>query len=280
LRSKQPLKISIFNDSLKKEIKVKSKNSFAFWLNAYYFPLCPGFIVDWNNPKRYTYPNYIYMDIKNDTVDYLTYKPLDSKTSRYKNILKITPLKVIGIVNPGIELIYERKISQHYSAQIMVSYLLPRSLMTLDEEFNPKIKGYRTSIEGKYYFRGSGPMGSYFATELNYMNNDYKEIWSFGNPDSIRNFNYFNTYNDSIRIRKQSFSINFKIGYQYIYNHLSIDLYGGAGPRFKNVKHYDKLNPLDIMEPTRHPNVFYISNKEGKYWTISMVLNFRIGYNF
>src|SRR3954463_7568514 len=60
-RSKKPLRLTVLNDSVSKNIFIKSRTSFAFWLNAY--PgLWPGFIIDWKRPDRYAYPRRLYVD--------------------------------------------------------------------------------------------------------------------------------------------------------------------------------------------------------------------------
>ena len=66
------------NDS-SKLISVKSRNSFAYWLNLYPSCFWLGFLIDMNNPKRYAYPNWIYVDHSDSRNDYLTYDPRSEK---------------------------------------------------------------------------------------------------------------------------------------------------------------------------------------------------------
>lgn len=79
-RQPKDLKITVFNDSVTKEVSIKPRNSFAFWLNAYPTPLLwTGFLIDRKNPKRYTYPTRIYFDMKDTTNTYLSYDPRSKK---------------------------------------------------------------------------------------------------------------------------------------------------------------------------------------------------------
>ena len=79
-RQPKDLKITVFNDSIKKEVSIKPGNSFAFWLNAYPTPLLfTGFLIDRKNPKRYTYPSRMYFDMKDTTNTYLSYDPRRNK---------------------------------------------------------------------------------------------------------------------------------------------------------------------------------------------------------
>ena len=281
LRSREPVNISAISQNSEKNVSVKSRNSFAYWLNFY--PSCYwlGFLVDRNTPKRYSYPSTIYIDIYGKGNNYLTYKPLDSTTAKLNNIIKFAPLKLVGFVNSGVELSFERKTSNYFATQIMASYLLPTNLLDAGYDYKPNIKGYTLGIEEKLYLRKSAPIGPYFSFNINYLNNNYRDIWSFGikdfNSDTTTNFT---NYLDSIRIHKQTISFNLKFGYQYIKNRFSFDFYLGLGARYKNVVDFDRINPNDEMEKPRYSNFYYITNHNGKYWTVSVPLNFRIGWIF
>lgn len=281
-RDNKPLIVTAYNDSLKKTAIIESKNSFAYWLNIYpNFHLWTGFLIDTKTKKRYTYPKTVYIDFATKDSSYSNYKPRDTSYSNQSNILKITPFKIIGLFNPSIELSLERKTGKSFSTQIMASYLLPKGIINISTDFKPDIKGFSASIEEKFYFKKSAPIGPYLSFEFNYLKNQYQSIWNFGVKDiySDTTFNFTN-YPDTFGIKKQTYSFNLKLGYQIIDKRLSIDFYGGVGLRYKDVEHYDRINPKDEMEMPRHPNVYYITNREGKYWTVSIPLNIRIGWTF
>ena len=281
-RDKNPIRVTAFTDSISKTINIKSGNSFAYWLNIYpNLHLWSGFYIDTKTKKRYTYPKTVYIDLATTDTTYLTYKPLDKAYSKYSNIIKITPLKLVDLVNPSIELSYERITGRSFSTQLMASCLLPINQIGVIKDFNPEIKGFRFSVEEKFYFKKSAPLGPYAGFEFNYLNNQYKDIWSFDvkNTNSGTAYNYA-SYSDTFGIKKQTFSFNLKFGYQIITKRLAIDFYAGLGLRYKDVRHFDRINPNDEMEIPRHPNVYYLTNLEGKYWTISIPLNLRIGWTF
>jgi len=280
-RSKDLLEISAFSDQKSKTVKIKSSNSFAYWLNLYPSTVWTGFLIDKNNPKRYNYPSTVYIDLNDNENSYLTYKPLDSTYSRYTGILKITPLRAVSMINSGFEISYEKKISNSFSTQIMASYLLPLSVWDLGYDFKPEINGFQLAVEEKYYLKKSAPLGPYISFEFNYLQNKYRDIGRFGVANIYSDTLYNNTnYADTIGIRKKTYSFNLKLGYQYIIKRFSIDIYAGLGARYKDVLHTDRLKPEDEMEVPRHPNVYYITNKDGQYWTISIPLNIRIGWTF
>ncbi len=69
LRSKKPLNLIVFDDSLTKDVAVPSINSPTFFWNLYFGWASPiAFIVDWKNPKRFTYSDRIYVNLR-DTVN-------------------------------------------------------------------------------------------------------------------------------------------------------------------------------------------------------------------
>ncbi len=175
---------------------------------------------------------------------------------------------------------YERKTSAHFSTQLMVSYIISNSLANLGDNFSPNNRGYRFALEERFYFMKPSPKGIYFSLEFNYLSIDYNAIMNFG-ESNIYDSLYLNTnYSDSISISKQTYSLNVKIGCQFHIKRFTLDVYGGLGLRYKDVTHYDRINPEDEMEMPRHPNFYYYKNLDGKQWTISIPLNVSIGYSF
>jgi hypothetical protein len=237
-----------------------------------------GFLIDMNNPKRYSYPRTIYIDNYSKSYRYLTYEPLDSITSTLKNIVKLTPMKIFDISNSSVELSFERKTSDLLSSQIMLSYLLPNNFIDYGNEFKPGIRGYKFGFEEKVYLRKSSPIGPYLGFEINHLKSRYNELVSFGSGlDSVH---HYNAYSDSINIIKRTTSLNFKIGYQEISGRFSFDFYCGIGARYKNVLHLNRINTDDQMSMPKDFNFYYITNREGKYWVIVLLLNIRIGWLF
>lgn len=275
-RSSEPLSLSVHDSLSTRQYSIRPHNSVAYWLNLYPSTMWLGFLIDMNKPKRYSYPRTIYID--NRSNNYLTYIPLDSNTQKLRNIVKLTPYKVLDISNPSIELIYERKTSQLLSSQIMLSYLLPNSLWDTGYDFKPEIRGYKFGFEEKIYLKKSAPLGSYIAIEINHLNSKYKSISSF-HPASD-SLPYLHDYSDSINISKQITNINFKVGFQEIAGRFVFDFYGGIGARYKSVIHLDRINADDQMSMPREPNISYINNREGKYWIPVFLLNIRIGWLF
>lgn len=292
-RDHVPIAITVYNDSFTKTVQVKPRNSFAYWLNLYpNLHLWTGFVWDTKTKRRYTYPKTIYIDLRSKDSGYLTFTPgsklvhqnkflPQSKTTvAYSNIFKVTPLQLTELINPSIEFSYERRGSASFSTQFMASYLLPKSLWDMGDDFNPDIKGFSVSAEERYYIRKSAPLGLYAAFEVNYLKNQYRDVSNFGIKNIYSDTSNFVNYPDSFGIKKQRVSFNLKMGYQFIHKRIVFDVYAGLGARYKDVVHFDRINPNDEMEGPRHPNIYYATNLEGKYWTVSIPLNFRVGWMF
>lgn len=278
-RDNKPLIVTAFNDTISKTVTVKPHSSFAYWLNAYpNLHLWTGFWIDTKTQKRFAYPKTIYIDLQKRDSAYLRYIPLDDPYGKYLNIVKFTPLKILGTLNPGVEIAYERKLNNSFSTQVMASYLLPISLWNIKYDFRPNIKGYRFAIEEKFYWQNSAPMGPYLSLEFNYLRNQYYDEAYFGValPDLDSNNNYLDTYG----IKKRYSSINLKIGYQYVVKRLTVDIYCGLGIRYRDVVHFDRINPEDEMEIPGSFNIYYNSIVSGKYWEFCIPLNMRLGWTF
>lgn len=270
LRQQTPILLKVSNESISKNITIHSKNSFAYWSNLG-FLYGVGALIEMNKPKRYTYPTTIYLSMKNNSANYYT---IDTAAIKNKFcIVKLSPLKLVDLTNSGIELSCEKRTDNYFATQVMASYLLPISIWNLNYGLKPNIKGFRLAIEEKYYFQKSAPSGPYTSLELNYLKDSYIN----SHFDNI----YNNTnYPDSLRINKQTLSINLKIGYQHFIKRVAFDCYVGLGFRYKDVRYLDKINPNGDIERGRYFNFNHITSQKGRYWTIIIPMSVRIGWTF
>lgn len=97
-RSNKKLPLTVVSDTGSYSFAVKPTLSWLFWANVY--PLYGlGFLVDYNNPNRFTYPHFVYPDPRRkNRVGYLTKAPL----MRSDWELSFTPPLVNGFVfNPA-----------------------------------------------------------------------------------------------------------------------------------------------------------------------------------
>ena len=277
-RSPQHLVIHVHTDSLGQELKIGARNSFAYWSNlAFIYGI--GMLVDRTHPKRYTYPRHIYIQPNHSPHKYLLYDPQIRGTRM--PLFKITPLKLIGFDNPGVEIAIEKATSHRWSTQLMGSYLFPSSLWVND--WYPRNSGYRIAIEQRHYFLSTAPLGGYSALEVNYLNRHAEDSWQFvhrSNAIDSLPMNQQKLTTESYRIFKQTVSIQFKIGYQFSRGKMLFDFYGGLGVRYKDVRETGKTPSQDVVHYRESIRLKKIGNESGQYWTVSLPLNFRVGYYF
>ena len=139
LRQSKNLNIKVFNDSINKDIIVPYKNSFAYWLNLY--PgFWAGFFIDWQNPKRYTYPKRIYIDMTDTTNEYFSYDQRSKKGNFYIHLSfpyinnfmlkpdnEVDYKKSLGFFGAtlGVDYYYSDKQFINFSANAAIDFFLP-----------------------------------------------------------------------------------------------------------------------------------------------------------
>lgn len=195
----------------------------------------------------------------------------------YKNQLKFSPFRLIDPVNPGVELSYERLHGKNFSTQLSVAYMTD----PLKAAYYSSFKGFRLALEEKYFIENTSFVHKYFSTDIVFCKTTINDIGRFGiYESSLDSLARLYNYADSFTVHKQTLTLNFKLGFQIIKKHFVIDMCMGVGVKYKDVQHSDRLIPTDKMEIPRHPNVYYYSEKEGKYFTMNIPMNIKIGYIF
>lgn len=274
-RSQKPVEITLKADSVNKVIEIASRTSPVIWLNLIFF--WPLLIVDGLSPKAYTYPHRIYVNMQKRGSGYLTYKvPADDQN----NIIKLTPLKIAGLVHPAVELSLERRTGRSFSSSVMFSKLLPGSIFNVEKTLNSQTKGFRAAIEERWYFKKSAPANQYLAAEVDYLKNRYTAVATFTDGHADPQFPWIHNYLDTIGVNKHTLGFAVKFGYQKIINRFTIDYYVGLGARFRDARHTGRINPDDLMARPRHPNIWYETNREGAYWTTHFPMNIKLGWLF
>lgn len=215
-RSGEPLRFILQSDSLRKAVNIPSKLSQNFYLNALYF--WPGFFVDMNNPKKYTYSNKLTFD-KNLNL-------YDNRFATYKGDLKL-----------------------YFSLPFI--YL---SQNTISPEGHSRITG--GSVVGlsagfDYYYKKNrfiNLTGTYSVSNLSGCGDDY--YWS-DEPSVDEDYHMWNV-NVSHNHRIKRFSFGYGLSYNYTYyrkdtysmppNHIKpeIDFYNfRTYPRIYNYQRYE-----------------------------------------
>lgn len=202
-----------------------------------------------------------------------------SKT--YNHALKFTPLSIVGIPFPAVELSYEQLSTNRFASQITASYLLPSGARDRGSSINANYKGFSLGFEERWYYQKRKAFGSYVAAELHYLKALYTEVGHFEMANAQIDSIYIRTsYADTVSANRQTFTLNLKWGIQFNNGPVVVDIYAGIGLRYRDVRFYNQINPDDVLVKPRHPNLFYQLTRKGQYWTVNIPINVRLGYAF
>ena len=194
-----------------------------------------------------------------------------SDVTERTNQLKLSPLRTIDFVNPGIELSYEKRQTARFSTQLSVG--LMSDVFKLMHFTN--YTGTRISLEEKFFPRKKSS-NQYYSIEAVNLNVRYRTNSYFIQDTALRT----PEYNDSFRIAKQTFALNFKYGVQIPLKRFVVDISAGLGLKYKAVERMDILDAKAYEVTSRHPNAYDFADKEGNYFTLNLPFNIKIGYTF
>jgi hypothetical protein len=185
----------------------------------------------------------------------------------YKNQIKVSALRLINIINPGIEISYERFHKLYLSSEVSVGY----ATNVIGKPHN-HLKGYSIGFEEKYFVKMHPNSRKYFSLDFNCNNINYEETTS--GRDTINNV----TIIDPFTVVRKSLSLSFRYGLQFYRKQFVLDLNIGAGMKYRNVKHHDR-----IFEYKRSPEPFDFirnANLETNGFVFFLPVNIRLGYRF
>ena len=200
-----------------------------------------------------------------------------SNSRTYKNQLNLSPVRLIDLVNPGVELGYELFHSDRFSSQLSVAYLKEFIDLGAYDDF----EGYRISLEEKWFPERVDKNIPYISGELVYYSTTFRDESRFGykTPWSEPLADSYN-YTDSYSADKKMIMLNLKLGYQIIVKRIVFDFSAGLGVKYKDIDHGDRLVPSDKMERPRHPNAYYYATVEGERVTVNIPINIKVGWAF
>ena len=184
-----------------------------------------------------------------------------------KNQIKFSPLRLVDLYNPGVELSYEQLYAKRFSTQVSVSYGIDIFGMFAFHAFH----GYRLSVEEKYFFEPAGTHRKYMSFDM---------VWNYNHYNN--ELQYIDTTNNEIKsdgftIYRKTFSINLKYGKQIVLNRFIIDWCAGIGIKQRNITDngrthiYPRSKGFDFLSQIEEP---------GKTVTLNIPFNIKIGYIF
>ena len=188
------------------------------------------------------------------------------------NQIKLSPFRMIDLVNPGYEISYEKNFRKKLSSQISVTYMNDPFELTQFTNYN----GFRASFEEKLFKNSESNRRDYHSAELVYLNVHYSDMGIFIKDTALRTPEYWDTF----KVAKQTFSLNLKYGVQFYLKRFIIDGCIGLGIKYKDVKRSELIDKNAYQKGPRHPNAYYEASRAGNYISLNVPLNIKIGYSF
>jgi hypothetical protein len=285
-RSKEPLRITQVYDTLKKDYIIKASPNAQFLycnlagISGILFFVPVPYIVDLTNPKRFYYGSNLELNLY-DTVTVIRPKILKGYYNAFhdgyqkipkgpgKNTLKFSPLNLADFYFPAIQVSYERLLLKKLSAQVQFGYIIPSSYK--DQA------GFKISAELREYLNYRKYAASYLGFEIFYSNTHYHYDGYFNSPQDTF---HLNGYTDRVKIAKQFCGFNLKFGRQYTFQHFVFEWFFGIGAKYRDVVESERDHPDDVANRPKDFNFWYVGNQPGKSLTVSIPINFKIGYRF
>ena len=191
-----------------------------------------------------------------------------------KNQIKLSLSKLIDPINSGIEMSYERRFTKRLATQFTCAYLFNLNKVP---PFTNYI-GVKLAIEEKYYLNHRKYSQKYVSMDFAYNNIKYNTIANFTHNSS--NDTIIRTYNDSIQVSKNTYSLNHKFGVIFYIKKLVIDLSIGVGLKYRDAKHAGRIHESDYLTKSLSPNTIYYSNIKSKDFLLNVPITIKIGYIF
>jgi hypothetical protein len=190
-----------------------------------------------------------------------------SSELNYPNQFKLSAFRPLNILNPGVEISYERfhnnKLSTQFSAGMAAN--------VIGKPFH-KLHGYNLGLEEKYFLWERRHARKYISLALNHSAIKYQEITT--GPDTTTNLKI----NDSFTVSKKTASLAFKYGIQFYDKHFVVDINIGAGVKYRSVKHFDRQ--FEYIGPREPFDLFRAASIEKQGITFCLPLNVQLGYRF
>jgi hypothetical protein len=202
----------------------------------------------------------------------------DSNQVYFSNQIKFSPLTLLSDYS-GIKLSYERMLNRKFSSQISGTYITDINKVSKDLKNRT---GYALNFEQKYFMHNFNMTRFYLAVDFDFLKCRYEDVLNF-KTDSIKKGllgNYNPSYSDSIVLERKMYTVGLKAGIQFLYKSFVLDFNFGLAYRNRDVRHFNRINPIHNLRNTDLPNFYYNRSVEGKYNVFYIPIGFKVGFAF
>jgi len=199
--------------------------------------------------------------------------------SRYRNQIKFTPSRLVDFINPGIEVLYQRRFSRKLAVEVGVTRLttISKDLASFDN-----YHGWRFSLESKRFIWTT--RGHYIGVEAvgqqmtftGFSTECYEITTAHSSHTEFSEVDYYD-------VDKKMLTVNVNYGFNYNIGAFCFDGSVGIGIKFKDTVHQGRTvedwdtdcNTWGIISD---PEI--IAEREGRRATINIPLKITLGYQF
>ena len=204
----------------------------------------------------------------------------DDSSNRLKNSITINPVSSFNVLNPSIQIGYQRNLTDDLILQVEGGLLLKNSMVVLllggtwlPNSKNFSYSGYVCQVEIKKMFK---ERGKYLVSRL-FVGGEFQYLRNNG----IVNNMYVNqsgvAYDDFFTEVKNRFRIAPKFGIQLLLGkHFLTEASAGLGIAYYHVEHTGRLNPDDKAYSSLYGYVL----KEGNFIKPNILFSLKFGYKF
>ncbi len=204
----------------------------------------------------------------------------DESTNRLKNAITINPVSCFNVLNPSIQIGYQRDLTEDLILQVEGGLLLKNSMLVLlyggswlPNGKNFSYSGYLFQVEMKKMFkeRGKYLVSRFFlGGELQYLRNNGIVNNMFVNQWGVAYDDFFSEVKNRFRIAPK-FGIQLLLG-----KHFLTEASAGLGIAYYHVEHTGRLNPNDKAYSSLYAYVL----KEGNFIKPNLLFCIKLGYKF
>jgi len=187
------------------------------------------------------------------------------------NMVGYYPLRLIDLVNPGLEFSYEIRLTENFSTEVSLGLLRDFLKVAPFRAY----RGRRFSIEGKYFLLRKA-QDNYLSAEAVLLQSHYFSQADFVKDTALQT----PRYSDSFQVSKRTIAMNFKYGFQFSLKGVLIDLSIGVGLKYRKVGRSGVLDAGAYEIQSRHPNAYSMANKTGNHITANVPVAVKLAYPF
>jgi hypothetical protein len=206
----------------------------------------------------------------------------DEPSNRLKNSITINTVSCFNVLNPSIQIGYQRNLTDDLILQVEGGLLLKNSMKVLllggtwfphPNSKNFSYSGYLVQMELKKMFKERGKYAVtrfFIAAEFQYLRNNGIVNNVYVNQSGV-------AYDDFFTEVKNRFRIAPKFGIQLLLGkHFLTEASAGLGMAYYQVEHIGRLNPNDKAISSLYGYVL----KEGNFIKPNILFSLKLGFKF